>query len=286
MTKQEIVDRILAYHPAIPNYRGCDGWKWGDGQGICTGVAAAMVATMDVIRQADLLGANLLVVHEPTFYTSRDPAGWQEDFPNRVFQEKAALLTRLGISVWRDHDHMHAHRPDSIFTGVLRHLGWEGLYTVETHGPYRHYLITIPEVTLGELMDRLIGAIGLNGVRYIGDPAQKVRRVALVGHLHTAFAGARRADGTEMEYGAEVIRTLEEWADVILPGEVIDWTVLSYLRDAAQQGRPKAMINLGHLNWEELGMKYAQEWISGLVGDRVPVWYIPAGDLYRFRAAK
>lgn len=46
------------------------------------------------------------------------------------------------------------------------------------------------------------------------------------------------------------------------------------------------MINLGHLNWEELGMKDAREWVSNLVEGQVPVWYIPAGDLYRFRTAR
>ena len=70
-------------------------------------------------------GANLLIVHEPTFYTSQDGPGWFEDFPNRVYAEKRQLLEESGIAIWRDHDHMHFHQPDSIFTGVLKGLGWE-----------------------------------------------------------------------------------------------------------------------------------------------------------------
>ena len=83
----------------------------------------------------------------------------------------------------------------------------------------------------------------------------------------------------------QIIRTLEEKADVIIPGEIIDWTVLSYIRDDIQQGRTTAMINLGHLNWEELGMKYAQEWIGDLVEHRVPVTYVPSEDMYSFLLA-
>ena len=79
-----------------------------------------------------------------------------------------------------------------------------------------------------------------------------------------------------------MIRTLEQEADVIIPGEVIDWTVLSYVRDAMQLGRNTAMINLGHYNWEELGMRYAKDWLSELLGGEVPVTYVPSEDMYQF----
>ena len=42
------------------------------------------------------------------------------------------------------------------------------------------------------------------------------------------------------------------------------------------------MIHLGHMNWEELGMKYAQEWISGLVDNKRPVTYVPSEDMYHY----
>ena len=42
------------------------------------------------------------------------------------------------------------------------------------------------------------------------------------------------------------------------------------------------MINLGHFNWEELGMKYMKDWLSELVENKVAVTYVPSGDMYRF----
>ena len=42
------------------------------------------------------------------------------------------------------------------------------------------------------------------------------------------------------------------------------------------------MIHLGHMNWEELGMKYAREWISDLVEAQIPVTYVPSEDMYRY----
>ena len=85
------------------------------------------------------------------------------------------------------------------------------------------------------------------------------------------------------EYATEVIRILEEEdVDAIIPGEVIDWTVMSYIRDAVQLGKVKAAFNVGHFNLEELGMKYAVDWIPEVIGHAVPVHYVPSGDIYRF----
>lgn len=239
-----------------------------------------------MIRETARLGANLLIVHEPTFYTSQDGPGWFEDFPNEVYEEKKKLLDEAGIAIWRDHDHMHCHNPDGIFTGVLKYLGWEKQAVVDRNtGCFAHFLVEVPEMTVEELCRHLMRSIGMNGVRYIGRPQDKIRSIALVGHLFPSDYGLKHRDGSPAEYSVQIIRTLEEKADVIIPGEIIDWTVLSYVRDAIQQGRTKAMINLGHLNWEELGMKYAQEWIGDLVEHRVPVTYVPSEDMYSFLLA-
>lgn len=284
MKNREIVEKILAYHPQLPNYHGCDDWKCGDPEAECTGVVSALVPTVNVIKKAIELGANLLIVHEPTFYTSEDGPGWFEDFPNAVYDEKRKLIDEHGITIWRDHDHMHFHQPDGIFTGVLKHLGWADCASVDRDtGSFAHFHVQLPEeMTVAQLCQHLIREIGMNGVRYIGDPAAKVKSLAFVGHLFPGPCAKKRADGTPMEYGAQIIRTLEEQVDVILPGEVIDWTVLSYVRDAVQQGRAKAMINLGHLNWEELGMKYTQEWLEEMLHGIVPVTYVPSEDMYSF----
>ena len=105
-------------------------------------------------------------------------------------------------------------------------------------------------------------------------------RIAFVGHLYPQ--DYKKKDGSKGEYSVRVIETLEKEADVIIPGEVIDWTVLSYVRDAVDLGRNKAVINIGHFNWEELGMKYMKDWLSELVENKVEVTYVPSGDMYGF----
>ena len=58
--------------------------------------------------------------------------------------------------------------------------------------------------------------------------------------------------------------------------------MLSYVRDAVQLGKNKAVINIGHYNWEELGMRYAADWLPTLLENGPKVTYVPSEDLYNF----
>lgn len=288
MTIREVIERILAYHPSFgADYHGCDGFKSGDPEAECTGVVTAMDATVNVVRRAIELGTNLILVHEPTNYTSSDEPGWQEGFKNDVYAEKAKLMAEHGIAVWRDHDHMHAHQPDGIFTGVLKYLGWEDCAVADSSmGMYTHFVVTLPEekqTTLQALLRQLKETVGINGVRYVGPEDMPVRKLAIVGHLYPAPTGAVNRAGLPKEYSVEIIRYFEEQGvDLILPGETIDWTVLSYVRDAVQLGQQKAVVTMGHFNWEELGMRYAREWMNQLVGAELQVTYVPTEDMFRY----
>ena len=287
MTIQEVIDKILQYHPAIMRYTGCDEFKCGDPSAECTGIVTAMDATVNVVKKAAELGANLIIVHEPTNYTSSDRPGWYEDFKNDVFAEKWKILSDNGIAVWRDHDHLHMHQPDGIFAGVLKNLGWFDYAEVDTSMKmFAHFIVTLPEdrqTTLQALLSQLKNTIGMNGIRYIGPSDMPVRKLALVGHLFPGSMKEKNHGGEFKEYSVEIIRYFEEQGvDVLLPGETIDWTVLNYVRDAVQLGQNKAVVTLGHFNWEEMGMRYAKEWVQDLVGDALTVTYVPTEDMYSY----
>lgn len=47
-------------------------------------------------------------------------------------------------------------------------------------------------------------------------------------------------------------------------------------------GKHKACFNIGHFNMEELGMKYAADWIGELLNNEIPVNYIPTEDGWTF----
>ena len=277
MKNQEVIDKILQYHPLIPDYQGCDGYKTGDPQEECTGIATALVPTVDVIRSAIKENCNLIITHEPIFYQTPDFADWRGDFENETCKEKQKLLTENHITVWRDHD-----RPDGIFTGVVRQLGWEKYMRQEENGP--GYLFDIPRMTVEELGRHLISCMNLHGLRYIGAAADQIERVAIVGHIYpdSFYKDHTEADGTYHDYGMDVIRLMEEGVQAIIPGEIIEWTTLSYIRDSITFGKIRACYNVGHFNMEEAGMKYAAEWIAELAGNQIPVRYIPTEDGFRY----
>ncbi len=286
MKIKEVIGKILEYHPQFPaDYAGCDNYKCGDPDVECTGVVTALVPNIDTIRETIRLGCNLMIVHEPTFYSTMDYPEWKADFSNNVYEEKKKLLEEHGIVIWRDHDHMHMHQPDSIFTGVTKHLGWEEFARPTDENEPFTFKFDHPECTVEELHQELTEKLKLNGLRYIGNPQAKVRTIAIVGHLclNSLFDDHMDENGYFVEYGTEVIRQMEKsGVDVILPGEIIEWTVLSYIRDAVELGYNKAMFNIGHFNWEELGMRYAKDWIEDLVAGEVPVHYVRCKDMYRY----
>lgn len=285
MKNQDVIDRILAYHPALESEEGCDGYKAGNPGEECRGVAAALVPTAEVIRRAASLGCNLLITHEPIFYQTPDFPQWKGSFPNQVYEQKRSLLERCGMTVWRDHDHMHAHRPDSIFSGVIRELGWEAYYRQPEGDTWdMSFRFELPPVTVGELGAFLKEKMGLNGLRYLGRPKDVVTRVAMVGHLCPGcfFPEGIGADGFYHDYAMDVIRMMEEEVEVIIPGEIIEWTALAYIRDALAMGKKKACLNVGHFNLEELGMADFAKTLRQLTKGELPVHYIPTGDSFSY----
>lgn len=282
MKIREIIEKIEAYHPYIPGYEGCDGYKSGNPDQICTGVACALVPTVGHIRKAAELGCNLLYVHEPSYYMTPDFPEWRGSFSNLVYEEKRKLLEENHIVIYRDHDHTHAHEPDGIFTGVIRYLGWEPYRIKIKDPPELCYLFELPERTVREWNDFLMEKIGMSGTRFIGDPDAKISRIAIVPHLYPdAFGKASEKDGYYDDLATQIIRLFErDRIQAIIPGEVIEWNVLSYIADGVMLGKPMACFNIGHFNFEELGARYAKDWISELIGPDVPVEYIHCNELW------
>ena len=65
--------------------------------------------------------------------------------------------------------------------------------------------------------------------------------------------------------------------EVLLIGETPEWETVEYVRDAVSEGRPKALLLLGHANSEEAGMDRCATWLREFMTE-VPVSSLPAGD--------
>ena len=102
----QTVDRIVAGTPETP----------------VQGIAVTMMATLDVVQRAAASGKNMVITHEPTFYSHQDRT--DNITQDATYQFKLDFLRRHEMVSFHFHDHWHARRPDGIATGMVRELGW------------------------------------------------------------------------------------------------------------------------------------------------------------------
>lgn len=272
MTIKEIINRLETFHHPVDPEHTCDVFKCGDPDVECTGIAVTCFASINVIKEAAKRNINLIICHEPTFYTHEDQNEWLEG--NKVYEEKKKILDETGIVIWRDHDHMHAGPdgkydvPDYIFYGIMKVLGWEDYLVGNAKKPL---LYEVPETTVRELTKEITSKLNLNGARIIGDPDGKVKKVFICEHINGRDHDSKK-----------IVRADKDEYDVFIPLETIDWTILEYVTDSVSVGRSRAVISVGHFNFEEAGMKYMAEWLPEVTNCNVPVEYIQSGDIYSY----
>lgn len=301
MTIREVIERILADCPKLPHEtedrpnltnfgdshsdpadfdmpHTADTVKYGDPDRECTGVATSIAPTVDVIRRTGETGCNLLIVHEPTFWTHEDSKAWLEGDP--LYREKTALMDRYGITVWRFHDHMHRHKPDLVFGGMTRQLGWEayditGERSRSPHIDKDHHLSALwqlPDMPFRDVVAHIKEHLGLDRVHYAGNPDAVIRRAAVTFHEY---------DKEPQQGYIQIMKDLD--IDLLIPGESVNWATQYYIRDAGTLGMNRAILLIGHFNVESLGMKdLADRYIPALLKDQVRTVYVPAGNSYRY----
>ena len=64
--------------------------------------------------------------------------------------------------------------------------------------------------------------------------------------------------------------------------ELIDFTLMEYVRDTSMLGIDRSIIGMGHFNLEEPGMEYMLEWLPEAIGENIPMQYVQSGDNYSY----
>lgn len=268
MKVKDVIAAIKAQCPPIDESRTCDILHVGNWEAEVHKIACVFMADIETIRKAAAEGVDLIITHEPTYHTGADNQEWLAGNP--VYEEKQKLIREAGISIWRFHDHMHAYSPDLIYVGWDKEMGWENC---RLPGDRFGVCYEIPETTLGGLADFFKEKLSMPAIRLIGDPDMPCKRVSvLVGGGSLGLGDERRP----------AMQMVEKDIDVMVCGEITEWTSCSYVRDAAMLGKRKGMIVLGHNRTEEAGMKYLPDWLQPLVGD-IPVCFISSGDPFIYR---
>ncbi len=267
MNVREVVAVILGLNEGRKFEQTCDQLIEGDWAAEVTGVVTTFMATVVVVRRAAAIGCNLIVTHEPTYFTASGRLDWLKADP--VYVQKKALIDDSQISIWRYHDHMHTGNTDLIYAGLLKDLGWEQY--LDTALPRPHCYL-IPATTAAELVDFLKVKLGLKIMRVVGDPAMRCSRVGIL------VGGGSLGLGQE-EMPAALMN--EQQLDVMICGEITEWTLSAYVRDAAALGIDRAMIIVGHERSEEPGMKELAGSLRPLLPG-TPVHFLDAGEPFTY----
>ena len=254
-TARQIVDRIrqkLAA-PPVPNSTR-DTFKCGDPDTPVTGIATTFMATLDVLQRAQQAGRNFVISHEPTFW--HDPEPMAEMAGDPVTRFKLDFVEKHRMVVWRQHDQMHTVRPDPIFVGWNKALGWESY-----QDPADSRLYTLPRISVDAVAKHTAARLKTRSLRLVGDPDLMITRVGHGGHT---------LDGN---------MALLAKADLIVVFEARERDTIEYVRDTVLSGRKKAMLLTAHEVGEEAGMDEFARWLRTIVTE-VPVEFIPAGDQF------
>lgn len=252
LTKMKIKDFMQALYDftdnAPENYKTtCDMLKIGEPEAEMTKVATTMFATAEVIRQAAAWGANLLIVHEPTFYNHFDRPEELDQSPEYildVINAKRDFIRKHGMTIYRFHDHPHHRCPDMISEGQVKFWGLTGQWKKGKYFGINDFALDKPMSVL-EIARTLENSLGIKHIRICGARETQVKQIGLCfgtpGHLEEELSNN----------------------DLVVTGEICEWAHGEYVRDLVEIcGQRKSLLVLGHIPSEAQGMKLLAEFIQ------------------------
>lgn len=220
--------------------RTCDTVKSGNPEKEIKKVATAMFATVDVMKGVKEWGADMLIVHEPTYYDH-----YEEMISNPVTEAKKKLIEDSGIVLFRYHDYMHHREMDQIPEGEIHYLGLKGKFEKTQYSASYMYYLDEP-ITALDLAKKIEKELNIKHVRIAGERNKKSSRIAL-------------CFGTP---GGVYDLLRDENVDIVLTGEACEWMLGEYARDASALGYNKSLIVMGHIGSERDGMRLLAEKLS------------------------
>lgn len=256
-TAAQLIHRILKQSAVTLPTPTVDTFKSGDPNTHVRGIAVTMMATLDVLKRAAANGDNLIITHEPTFYSHRDTLGVLESENDPVLAAKKKFIADHGLVVWRFHDTPHRMQPDMVRAGVIHALGWDNTKQ-DPDGMFFSLGVT---TTIGELASTVAKRLGANAIRIIGDPKARVSTAGLT----EGFPG--------FVANRHVVQSHKP--DVMIIGEDHEWEMIEYATDAIEAGWLKGMIVVGHIPSEQAGMERATWWLKTFITE-VPIHFVPA----------
>jgi putative NIF3 family GTP cyclohydrolase 1 type 2 len=254
LTAGQVIDRIKA-NVGIPwQAQTVDNIIAGTAETPVKGIATTMMATLDVIQRAAASGKNMVITHEPTFFSHQDQT--DQFLQDPTFKFKLEFLNRNNMVVFHFHDHWHRRNPDGINAGMAQELGWEK--NADSENPR---IFNFPGTSLSQFAKAMETKLKIRTMRVLGDPKLPVKRVI------ASWGYVSQTPGIPYFARPDV--------DALVVGETREWELVEYAQDAITSGQKKGLIVLGHVVSEQAGMKRCAEWLKGFIKE-VPVEFIAA----------
>jgi putative NIF3 family GTP cyclohydrolase 1 type 2 len=260
ITVGQIIDTFISEVPSGKLKETVDTLKAGSLDTQVKGIVTTMFATVEVIKKSIAIGANLIIAHEPTFYSHQDKTDWLEK--DATYEYKKNLLKDNNITVWRCHDYIHKMTPDPVTMGVLNKMGWEDKMINKIPN-----LIQLSNQTLKDIIFSLKSKMGVDELRYMGSLTEQTNKILFI----PGAAGSTTHIAALKMYKP----------DVLICGEVEEWTTVEYIRDTRSRGESVSLILLGHIASEEPSASFMLGWVK----ERFPAIaskHIPAGNSLSF----
>ena len=251
LTARDVHEQIRSIAPWVDwQGRTPDGFKYGDPDTPVRAIAVGWQSLQSALEEADALGCNLFITHEPTFYAHMDDdEAVKETPPGRA---KRAFLERTGMVVYRCHDVWDIYPRLGIVDAWGEFLGLG-----EPVGGIRfHNLYAVPCTSAWELARRIaarLQPLGEQSVQFIGRPWQMVNRLAI-------GTGAITRAREMVEMGADVVLLTDDGMST--------WREGSWLADL---GVPAIIVN--HNTAEVPGLRRLAEYLAERYPE-VPVHYV------------
>lgn len=208
MKAGKVAHRIESISPISMGAPGDElGFLFGDGDVSVRGVAVCWAPTLEVIEQAEALGCNMIVCHEPLFYHkswSQDPEAklvWFEeadDEDKAVNRGRRAALQRMGGCAYRAHSNWDVVPGIGVIDAAAEALGFgppvqRGRYTT---------VHEIQPTTVRALAHRTQQTLGTGPIRVVGDLDREVTRVGtMLGGLGQMFNAPEEMANFRVEAG-------------------------------------------------------------------------------------
>lgn len=201
MKAQQIMDLLFDLGECGRLEKTCDTIKSGSPDAEVTKIAVSMFATPEVVRKAKETGAQLLVVHEPTYFNH-----WDEHSDEPFEVEKRRLIEESGITIYRYHDYPHRAPKDMICEGEIKYMKLDG--EVEYIGRFDKVRIRLnTPMTPRELAAHIEKNVGIKHIRIAGaadSPCTKITGMFGTPGRHRAGVTKRRLRGRDDRRGLRV----------------------------------------------------------------------------------